>query len=403
MKLTLVVIFGYVASTFVDCLDRLVAEQTYAEGAKCIDNYIASLPDLANHQTPADVKYKYPVDAIYHYNEIRNWTDYFVKNIPMGGTSFYKGPWIENAWITKFSKFPLDSFNGLIPIFMPWNDARNYYYYDSVGNKDPIAKSYLDGLMKLLRKDVIYITVNQPNEGLFESMKSVPDNIIVLSSGGVGHIAIPLVAKTLPLSNITVDQILSADSRSYEVSFFGTIDHGRFRTNFISELKLRLKRHKASWRSYFGSSKTWEIGMGKTQYNLAPAGIGRTSFRVAEIVQLGRIPIYIYDDLPWLPYPNTDISLEKIGFVVDNAGDLMELITTITPTELRNKMNAVLLARDAYTLTGIMREIELFLQEPFSTTGGSHLRCIGRRNKWMDKYKHIKKHIVSAIYTSTNS
>ena len=397
----MVTLFYLLCTCLISSAYKLSIDQTYSNGAKCINNYIASLPNDANRITNSG-NYRYPTDATNHYREILNLTDYFVKNVPARLTSFYKGPWIENAWITKFSKFPLDSFNGLIPIFMPWNDARNYYNSDE-GKGDPIAKSYLDGLMKLLRKDVIYITVNQPNEGLFESMKSVPDNIIVLSSGGVGHIAIPLVAKTLPLSNITVDQILSADSRSYEVSFFGTIDHGRFRTNFISELKLRLKRHKASWRSYFGSSKTWEIGMGKTQYNLAPAGLGRTSFRVAEIVQLGRIPIYIYDDLPWLPYPNTDISLEKIGFVVDNAGDLMQLITTITPSELRNKMNAVLLARDAYTLTGIMREIELFLQEPFSTTGGSHLRCIGRRNKWMDKYKHIKKHIVSAIYTSTNS
>ena len=64
----------------------------------------------------------------------------------------------------------------------------------------------MDVLLKLLRKDVLYVTVNQPNEGLFESMNFVPDNIIVMSSGGVGHIALPLMAKTLSLSNLTTSE-----------------------------------------------------------------------------------------------------------------------------------------------------------------------------------------------------
>jgi hypothetical protein len=37
-------------------------------------------------------------------------------------------------------------------------------------------------------------------------------------------------------------------------------------------------------------------------FNLAPIGMGRASFRLAEIVQIGRIPVYLYEDFPWSPY-----------------------------------------------------------------------------------------------------
>lgn len=36
-----------------------------------------------------------------------------------------------------------------------------------------------------------------------------------------------------------------------------------------------------------------------TKFNLAPRGYGRTSFRLAEIVQSGRVPVYMYDDAKW--------------------------------------------------------------------------------------------------------
>ena len=39
-----------------------------------------------------------------------------------------------------------------------------------------------------------------------------------------------------------------------------------------------------------------------TMFNLAPIGMGRASFRLAEIIQLGRIPVYLYEDFPWSPY-----------------------------------------------------------------------------------------------------
>jgi hypothetical protein len=40
----------------------------------------------------------------------------------------------------------------------------------------------------------------------------------------------------------------------------------------------------------------------QSKFALAPRGYGRSSFRFFEILQLGTVPIYIYDDIEWLPY-----------------------------------------------------------------------------------------------------
>jgi hypothetical protein len=44
-------------------------------------------------------------------------------------------------------------------------------------------------------------------------------------------------------------------------------------------------------------------------------GFGRTSYRLAEIIQIGRIPAYLYDDIPWIPYEGTNASIETFGFI----------------------------------------------------------------------------------------
>lgn len=39
----------------------------------------------------------------------------------------------------------------------------------------------------------------------------------------------------------------------------------------------------------------------RSWFGLSPRGYGRTSYRLYEMLQLGTIPVYIYDE-PWLPY-----------------------------------------------------------------------------------------------------
>ena len=42
--------------------------------------------------------------------------------------------------------------------------------------------------------------------------------------------------------------------------------------------------------------------MTDTALPLAPRGYGRQSFRSSELIQLHLPQVYLYDDVPWLPY-----------------------------------------------------------------------------------------------------
>ena len=42
--------------------------------------------------------------------------------------------------------------------------------------------------------------------------------------------------------------------------------------------------------------------MSSSRYALVPRGFGRTSYRVVEVMQMGVVPVYIWDDIEWIPY-----------------------------------------------------------------------------------------------------
>ena len=111
-----------------------------------------------------------------------------------------------------------------------------------------------------------------------------------------------------------------------------------------------------------------------TSFNLAPRGFGRASFRLSEIVQVGRIPVYIYDDYPWAAYmkPGSNISVTAIGFVakLGHIADVVKRIAAMTPDEIAEKMELVKRARYFYTYEGVMDQIDLFFRDPLGPQGG---------------------------------
>merc|ERR1712151_125533 len=107
--------------------------------------------------------------------------------------------------------------------------------------------------------------------------------------------------------------------------------------------------------------------------NLCPRGYGRTSFRLFESLQMGLIPIYIFSDVPWVPYPRL---FDRVAFVTELDG------LTALLLRLRNmSSNAVAqmeqtiskLRKSHFTFGGVVRHISHFMMR-----GGddSDLSCV---------------------------
>ena len=182
-----------------------------------------------------------------------------------------------------------------------------------------------------------------------------PDNFIIFSIGGSNNlndkaINIPLIVEdktyklaTYPRKKYNEKHILA--------SFIGTFTH-HVRINMFDTL-----RNNSDF--IFGIKHSWTLDIpenmmnlfidttSNSKFGLAPRGYGNSSFRFFEIMQLGVIPIYIYDidDINGLPYQDIlDYSLFSIIIRIDKINTLPDILNSITEekyNEMQKEMNKV--------------------------------------------------------------
>lgn len=129
----------------------------------------------------------------------------------------------------------------------------------------------------------------------------------------------------------------------------------------------------------FVSSLTdkWVEEVAVTKFNLAPRGYGRSSYRMAEVIQIGRIPVLLYNDVPWIPYDGSNVSVRELGFA-GQMGSLTSLVDTLKATsdnEVSHRLARIQAARHLYTYAGLIEQISLFFRDPLGEQGG-YLKCV---------------------------
>eukprot|EP01041_Mallomonas_annulata_P014327 gene14327-30500_t len=317
--------------------------------------------------------WKFPADAETHYKELLLQTERY-RHIRHHEAAGYHGPWIENHFINHFINKPLSYFNGFIPIFVQWVDL-HVYEIDLENNQKrntsiPEYKTYHTDISKLLRTDVLYITVSQDDQGIHK-LSHLNPNILVLSAGGYGHIPIPLLKEYLEYIPRKTD-----DPFVWEVGFYGNIRPRLSRSRMLAEMRGALD--SAHIKYTFMQSTDWKQNIANTKFNLVPRGFGRTSYRLAEVVNIGRIPVYLYDDVPWIPYAGTNVSVEAFGLIgqMGNMVGLVSQLVSVSRSELDvvHRLEMVRQANEYYTYEGVLKQIELFLSDPLGPKGG-YLRC----------------------------
>lgn len=319
----------------------------------------------------------YPTDAESHFLEVNETlSHFFAPNFQPHVWAGYSGPWVENHWIWNFSQRwrsrpegtkLRDIFGPFIPIFAP--------FVDLVVRQKGYPMGMMEILNKTMRKDVLYITVSQHDLGLFKSARNnrmtqaqMP-NLLVLSAGGNGHVPIPLLKK--PEKRLMG---LPLRSRRYFTSFVGS----GFNNKAVRETMKKVTEQWAqqTGKEVFISLKTmneWQDILTNTTVALSPRGFGRSSFRSGELFQMGRVPIYIWDDEPWLYYREL-WEKEVIGFAtnIKSLGSTLDrVVSDMSKLELI-EANILRMRESHFTYEGIMDQISKFMT---GRNGGSDLRC----------------------------
>jgi hypothetical protein len=351
------------------------------------DTYTKLLPCIFNSPSlPAGLKaedFHYPDDAEAHYQDLLNKTAKY-RGHPTHYTKGFDGPWIENLWIENFLNKPLSYFSGLIPIFVQHVDihVHSFMRMPTINNGwyRQLFASLAEDLKTLLRPNVLYIAVSQDDEGFSHNdlFKTRP-NILVMSAGGYGHVPIPLVKGVMEFKALDLSV---PGSVTYKTGFYGAPQNGDYRAKLLNAIEEEFKALGVPYVNAFGGG--WEQKMSSTLFNLAPRGFGRTSYRLAEIVQVGRIPVFMYSDVPWTPYQGSSIGVESIGFITTGNVNVdadktikrtAQAIANMNTTGMQDYLNRVRQAREHYTLPGVIAQLDKFVKDPLGPQGGE-LKCI---------------------------
>lgn len=379
------------------------AKETYKRVISC-------LKDRATKTIPANFSWEsleYPLDAEQHYEELLDKTLKYRSNIKPHSYSGYSESWIENRFIDQFASLPFETFGGLIPLFVQWTDIHVHHITKvtkATKTRFPMGNlpqntfvTLHQSILDVLRPTVLYVALSQDDQGLFQ-LSTLAPNILSISGGGYGNIPIPLIKGTIDAQPIddhiaTTHTIArdnghnSTSSWNHFIGFYGNVRpalaRSRLLQSFAEVMKQNLK-YSNQKVLYHYMGKEWISKISSTMFNLAPRGFGRSSFRLAEIIQIGRIPVYLYDDVPWLPYEGTDISLNKFGYVA-GPKDYQHIVKTLevhskNATEMTKRFLLVQEIRKHYTYEGVMEQLTSFFSDPFGSNGGQ-LRCSRLPNK----------------------
>lgn len=227
-------------------------------------------------------------------------TDKYIKYPP-----YHIGPYIEEYFFDYFIKNKIETNRIYIPIF--WTNINNNAYY--VGDK----RLKFGEFLKELNQDERYFTICQhedfsdvdnltPDE---KTLSNLPEDIVVFSgSGKLSDVVksekiIPIPHVVSPIPNPKIDK-----DRDVFCSFVGANTH---------PVRDEINRLYRDDKNFFIHIENWNVQINKEKENLfkditersvftlCPRGNGPTSYRIWESMQLGSIPVYIYDN-KWIPW-----------------------------------------------------------------------------------------------------
>jgi len=321
--------------------------------------------------TTPSIRLQYPADAEEHFDEIHRVMARWLQ-MQRFSTANYKGKRIEDAWVERMRQLHKNRPAGqkLIDIFGPWIPLVVPWFSQWQKNHRTYPEGLVNTLLSVLRPDVPYLTVSQNDDGLTgkcEFLNSWVPNLLVLSAGGNGHVAVPLFNQPEPVSN---EKPMAA--RKYFMTFVGSLTETHPPYKLRERLAQMMKNEalKLGFKTFCGKAENWRQIMADTRVSLCPRGNGRSSYHLVETLQSGLIPVHIYSDTPWVPYPDL---FEKLGYVV-SLGQLPALVARLhgaDSEELAARERAVLQHRDShFSLAGALGHIEAFMLH-----GGGDLRC----------------------------
>lgn len=211
-----------------------------------------------------------------------------------------------------------------------------------------------------------YFTVVQHDDG---PGLILPENTMIYGACS-GTIPIPLIYEDKNHTLVQVPRKTFAEKQIL-CSFVGN-NTSKVREKMVDVLKENENMfffHSGGWTASVNENlqqKFINITV-DSKFALAPRGYGHGSFRFYECFQLGTIPIYLWDDIEWLPFQDKiDYSKLCISIPITRIDELESILLSITEEQYQERLDYYEKIKHLFELEGMSNEI--IRLESFTTT-----------------------------------
>ena len=233
-----------------------------------------------------------------------------------------------------------------IPIF--WTHLQNHSGFATMKSKYQILLSHA---LKSFPVNTTYMTIVQHDDG---PQLQLPKNTIIFGAC-TGTVPLPLIYEDTTCRLLVEPRC----QKTQLASFIGTITTHSLR----EELFRYLNKSDIVWNG----KKVWEVAVLKqdadlfiretlqSKFCLAPRGYGRSSFRFFEAMLLDTVPVYVWDDIEWLPYKEIlDYSTFAISISKRELPQLYEILSSISNETYEKMVENVKKNRHWFELEGMI-------------------------------------------------
>ena len=270
---------------------------------------------------------------------------------------FKNGRYMEEYCYEYFFTVANDSPYVYIPVF--WTNLQNHRGFSKMQSSYNLL---LQNAFKQYPVDQKYITVVQHDDG---PQLDLPKNTVVYGAC-TGTIPLPLIYEDVLQCLLTTVRPCNKDLLA---SFVGTYTTHSVRGAMFTEMykKDGIQCHvKAQWSHQVeddDAARFIELTL-RSKFCLAPRGYGRSSFRFFEAMQLDTIPVYVWDDIEWLPYKQQlDYSKFAVSIHKNDIPNLYGILTSISDEKYESMVEELKKVRHYFTLEGMCEVIAAEIAE----------------------------------------
>jgi hypothetical protein len=270
---------------------------------------------------------------------------------------FKNGLYLEEYFLKKINTENIQLKKKYIPAL--WTNFQIEGWFNSKKNE---MQKELDNWLKENPCEDGYFTLVQYDDG---PLLNIPSNTIIYGACS-GNIPIPLIYQDI---NNTLEKVnkKSFNNKNILCSFVGNITSNHVYPNVRQEM-FNILSNNINFKLI--NSGGWTPSVNENLQNifiettvdskfaLAPRGYGRSSFRFFECFQLGTIPVYIWNDINWLPFQNS-IDYNKLCIVihVSEISNLPSILSCISEDTYNNMFTYYNEIKHLFTLEGMSNQI----------------------------------------------